>query len=38
VLSRFGMQDSNAVKNPTVPRTRLSKDKGGMTVHEMLFK
>lgn len=38
VLSRFGMQNSNAVKNPMVPGTRLSKDKGRMSVDETLFK
>ena len=38
VLARFGMVDSNAVKNPIVPGTKLSKDKGGVRIDETLFK
>nr|KYP59803.1 Retrovirus-related Pol polyprotein from transposon TNT 1-94 [Cajanus cajan] len=32
VLTRFGMQDSNAVKNQIVPGTKLSKDKSWLCV------
>lgn len=38
VLARFGMEDSNAVKNPIVPGTKLRKDEGGVTVDETLYK
>ena len=38
VLARFGMEDSNAVKNPIVPGTKLRKDEGGIRVDETLFK
>ena len=38
VLARFGIWDSNAEKNPIVPGTKLSKDKGGVRIDETLFK
>ena len=38
VLERFAMGNSNAVKNPIVPGTKLSKDKGGVRIDETLFK
>nr|XP_027192901.1 uncharacterized protein LOC113787787 [Cicer arietinum] len=38
VLARFGMEDSNAVKNPIVPSTKLHKDEGGVRVDDTLFK
>jgi transposase InsO family protein len=38
VLARFGMEDSNAVKNPIVPGTKLRKDEGGVRVDETQFK
>lgn len=38
VLVRFGMEESNSVKNPIVPGTKLHKDEGGERVDETLFK
>jgi hypothetical protein len=38
VLARFDMESANAVKNPIVPGTRLSKNEGGVRVDETLFK
>ena len=38
VLSRFGMENCNAVKNPIVPGTTLSKDDTGTKVDATLFK
>ena len=38
VLARFGMGDSNAMKNPIAPGIKLSKDKGGVRIDETLFK
>lgn len=38
VLARFGMANNNAVKNPIVPGTKLSKDEGGIKVDGTLFK
>ncbi|KAK9705165.1 hypothetical protein RND81_07G037600 [Saponaria officinalis] len=38
VIARFGMEDSNAVKNPIVPGTKLRKDEGGVKVDETQFK
>lgn len=38
VLARFGMEDSNAAKNPIVTGTKLHKDEGGVTVDETLYK
>lgn len=38
VLTRFEMASSNAVKNPIVPGTKLSKDEGGTKVDITLFK
>ena len=32
------MGNSNAVKNPIGPGTKLSKDKGGVRIEETLFK
>lgn len=37
-LARLGMEDSNAVKNPIVPGTKLRKDEGGVRVDETKFK
>lgn len=38
VLTKFGMENSNAVKNPIVTGTKLFKDKNGVKVDETLFK
>nr|KYP74877.1 Retrovirus-related Pol polyprotein from transposon TNT 1-94 [Cajanus cajan] len=38
VLSRFGMMECNAVKNPLVPRTKLSRNDAGTKVDATLFK
>ena len=38
VLSRFGMKDCNAVKNPIVPGTKLSRNDAGPKVDATLFK
>lgn len=38
VLVRFGMEESNSVKNPIVPGTKLHKDEGGERVDETMFK
>jgi len=38
VLKRFGMENSNYVKNPIVPRTRLSKDETRDEVEATMFK
>jgi len=38
VLTRFGMQDCNAVKNPIVPGTKLSKNEAGNKVNATQFK
>jgi len=38
VLSRFGMENCNAVKNPIVPGTRLSKDDARTKVDATMFK
>ena len=38
VLERFEMENANAVKNPIVPGTRLSKNDEGVRVDETLFK
>ncbi|KAG7534720.1 GAG-pre-integrase domain [Arabidopsis thaliana x Arabidopsis arenosa] len=38
VLARFGMENSNSVKNPIVPGTKLHKDQSGERVDETLFK
>ncbi|XP_014629703.1 uncharacterized mitochondrial protein AtMg00810-like [Glycine max] len=38
VLPRFGMKDCNAVKNPIVPRTQLSRNDAGTKVDATLFK
>jgi hypothetical protein len=38
VLARFEMENSNSVKNPIVPGTKLSKDEGGNKVDATLFK
>jgi len=38
VLARFGMDESNAVKNPIVPGTKLTKDENGEKVDETMFK
>lgn len=38
VLARFGMDESNAVKNPIVPGTKLQKDEGDAKVDETVFK
>lgn len=38
ILARFGMENSNAVKNPIVPGTKLSKDDVGTKVDSTLFK
>lgn len=38
VLERFGMWESNAVKNPIVPGTKLQRDENGERVDETLFK
>ena len=38
VLSRFGMKDCNAVKNPIVPSTKLSNNDVGSKVDATLFK
>lgn len=38
MLTRFGMVDINVVKNPIMPSSKLSKDKGGVRVDETLFK
>ncbi|KAL9235087.1 hypothetical protein vseg_009883 [Gypsophila vaccaria] len=38
VLTRFGMEHSNAVKNPIVPGTKLSKDESGARVDDTRFK
>lgn len=38
VLTKFGMHNSNLVKNPIVPGTVLSKDEAGEEVDSTLFK
>ncbi|XP_050918924.1 secreted RxLR effector protein 161-like [Lathyrus oleraceus] len=38
VLARFEMENSNSVKNPIVPGTKLSKDEGGTKVDVTFFK
>lgn len=38
VLARFRMEESNAVKNPIVPGTKLQKDENGEKVDEIMFK
>jgi len=38
VLSRFGMENYNAVKNPIIPGTRLSRNDAGNKVNATLFK
>lgn len=38
VLAIFGMEDNNVVKNPIVPGTKLHKDEGCVTIHEILSK
>nr|GEZ22100.1 retrovirus-related Pol polyprotein from transposon TNT 1-94 [Tanacetum cinerariifolium] len=38
VLTRFGMKNSNAVKNPIVQGTLLSKDEAGEEVDNTLYK
>jgi hypothetical protein len=38
VLERFGMLNSNSVKNPIVPGSRLSKNEGGAAVDTTIFK
>lgn len=38
VLERFEMEESNAVKNPIIPRTKLTKDENGEKVDETMFK
>ncbi|KAG7598707.1 Zinc finger CCHC-type superfamily [Arabidopsis suecica] len=38
VLARFGMEECNAVRNPIVPGTKLTKDEGGEKVDETMFK
>ena len=38
ILTRFGMENSNAVKNPIVTGTKLSKNDGGATVDSTVFK
>jgi hypothetical protein len=38
VLERFGMLNSNSVKNPIVPGSRLSKNEGGAAVDITIFK
>jgi hypothetical protein len=38
ILSRFGMEESNPVKNPIVPGTKLSKDEAKTKFDETLFK
>lgn len=38
VLTRFGMDESNFVKNPIVIGTRLHKDEAGAKVNETVFK
>ena len=37
-VSKVWYGNSNAVKNPIVPGTKLSKDKGGVRIEETLFK
>jgi len=38
VLERFGLLNSNSVKNPIVPGSILSKNKGGAAVDTTMFK
>jgi len=38
ILKRFGMENSNSVKNPIVPETRLSKYETGDEVDATMFK
>ncbi|KAJ9554165.1 hypothetical protein OSB04_018210 [Centaurea solstitialis] len=38
LLTRFGMENSNAVENPVVPGTRLFKDEEGLKVDPTMFK
>ncbi|KAL3611553.1 hypothetical protein D5086_002573 [Populus alba] len=38
VLERFGMLNSNLVKNPIIPSSRLSKNEGGAIVDTTMFK
>lgn len=38
VLARFGMEESNAVKNPIVSGTKLTKDENGEKVDATMFK
>ena len=38
ILSRFGMEESNQVKNPIVSGTKLLKDDTGTKIDETLFK
>ncbi|XP_047329783.1 uncharacterized mitochondrial protein AtMg00810-like [Impatiens glandulifera] len=38
VLERFGMEESNAVKNPNVPGTKLANDENVDKVDETMFK
>lgn len=38
VLKRFGMEDCNAVRNPIVPGTKLSKEGAGAEVNPTVFK
>lgn len=38
VLVHFDMEESNLVKNPIVPGTKLHKDGGGDRIDETLFK
>ena len=38
VLARFGMEESNAVRNPIVPGTKLTKDENGEKVDATIFK
>lgn len=38
VLTRFGMDESNSVKNPIVPGMKLHKDETGAKVDETVFK
>lgn len=38
VLERFGMEQSNSVKNPIVPGNRLSIDEGGTRINSTVYK